>query len=104
MSDVERLREERQRLKKQYRGQYEYLAQLLFERDPIGINFGDNLDEYEPETGTILPRLSECTGPADLARVMHEEFVHWFGADTAGPLEPYLRIAEEAWPKLNGSP
>jgi hypothetical protein len=31
---------------------------LLFEADPMGINFGDNADEYDPETSSILPRIN----------------------------------------------
>ena len=52
------------------------LAQILFEEDPIGINFTDNTDEYEPEAGTILrsrliakrrSRSRTCSTPSSFA-------------------------------------
>jgi hypothetical protein len=49
---------EREQLKKQYGSLYDTASGLLFESDPIGINFEDNTDEYEPEAATILPRLA----------------------------------------------
>lgn len=60
------------------------LRKSFFTHDPIGINFGSNQDEYDPEVGTIIPRLSGCQSQADVLVVVHEEFVRWFGADTAG--------------------
>lgn len=103
MTTTEQLRAERRRLKEQYGDQFEWLSRLFFENDPIGINFGDNTDEYEPEVGTILPRIAECEGAKDLERVIHEEFQRWFDEDTAGPRERYSRIAELAWAYLRAS-
>ncbi len=88
---------ERQRLKAEYRGLFDELAALLFRHDPVGINFEDNTDEYEPEVGTILPRLRSCHSPDDVRRVVHQEFVRWFDADIAGPEERYAKIATEIW-------
>jgi hypothetical protein len=71
----------------------------LFSHDPIGINFGDtdNPDEYEPETGTILPRLAACTSSDEVLQVVHQEFVRWFDLDTAGPPERYAQVALDLW-------
>jgi hypothetical protein len=33
----------------------------------------------------------------ELQRVVHEELVRWFDADTARPLERYARIAARIW-------
>jgi len=75
---------------------FDSVAALLFRHDPIGIAFDNpNTDEYEPETGTILPRLRGCESASDVRRVVHEEFVRWFGAGTAGPEERYSEIASE---------
>lgn len=64
----------------------------------MGIAFeNENADEYDPETGTILPRLENCASASDVLSMIHEEFVRWFGADTAGPLELYSDIAFEIW-------
>jgi hypothetical protein len=76
------------------------LGRILFDEDPIGIALGSNFDEYEPEAFTILPRLAGCTSVDDVRRVVHEEFVTWFGASTAGPPEKYQRIAERVWDEV----
>jgi hypothetical protein len=69
-----------------------------FRHDPIGIAFdNENTDEYDPETGTILPRLRNCEAASDVLRVVHEEFVRWFDAGNAGPVEQYGDIASEVW-------
>ena len=34
------------------------LRECFFKHDPIGINRESNQDEYDPEVGTIIPRLS----------------------------------------------
>ena len=93
----ERIAEERRLLKAEYGRFFEEICALLFRHDPIGINFETNEDEYEPEAGTILPRLRICRSVDDVRRVVHEEFVRWFDADTAGPQEHYARIAAEMW-------
>ena len=51
---------EERRLRAEYKTLFDSQAALLLRHNPIGINFDfdDNGDEYEPEAGTILPRLS----------------------------------------------
>ncbi len=74
------------------------MAALLFRHDLVGIAFeNENTDEYEPETGTILPRLRGCESASEALRVVHEAFVPWFDAGTAGPEERYAEIASEIW-------
>ncbi len=97
MSERERILRERAALRQQFGALFDDLSAALFRHDPIGINFGTNRDEYDPEVGTILPRLKDCTSEADVARVTHEEFVRWFGADDAGPIERYAKAADEIW-------
>lgn len=90
--------EERRQLKAEYGELFEAVSSLLFRHDPIGIAFdNENTDEYDPETGTILPRLRNCESAGDVLRVVHEEFVHWFDAEIAGPEERYASIASEIW-------
>jgi hypothetical protein len=94
----EEILRERRQLRAQYGLLFDSVAALLFRHDPIGIAFdNENIDEYEPEAGTILPRLRSCESPADALRAIHEEFVRWFDADTAGPEERYAEIASETW-------
>lgn len=89
---------ERRELRAQYGLLFDSVAALLFKHDPIGIAFdNENIDEYEPEAGTILPRLRNCESSADVLRVTHEEFVRWFDANTAGRVESYGEIASEIW-------
>jgi Zn-finger nucleic acid-binding protein len=87
-------------LRQEFGDLYDRIVQILWEADPIGLDFDDPghpSDEYAPEARTILPRLSECQGPDDVQRVAHEEFVRWFDPDSAGPLARYRQIAEELW-------
>jgi hypothetical protein len=93
----EQILEERRQLKAEYGELFESVSSLLFRHDPIGINFEENTDEYNAETGTILPRLRSCESPSDALRVVHEEFVRWFDVATAGPQEHYAQIASEIW-------
>jgi hypothetical protein len=92
--------EERQR---RLVGQEDTVAQLerlLFEDDPIGINFEENVDEYRAEAETITLRLPEATSEDELLRIVHEEFVQWFDAHTAGPPGRYAGIASGIWAML----
>jgi hypothetical protein len=73
------------------------VSEILFRHDPIGINFESNADEYDPEAGTILPRLFDCQCLKDVHQVVYEEFVRWFDESTAGPFEIYDSIAKEIW-------
>lgn len=93
----EEIREERRRLKAEYGELFDAAAAVLFHHDPVGINFETNRDEYEPEVGTILPKLRKCCSQDDVLKVVHEEFVRWFDAATAGPPEHYRQIASDIW-------
>jgi hypothetical protein len=71
---------------------------LLREADPIGlIAVGAPDHEYEPEAGTLVPRLREAASTADVQRIVHQEFVRWFGEDIAGPFESYADVAGTIW-------
>ncbi len=69
--------------------------------DPIGLlAVGAPADEYRPEIGTILPRLSAADSEDDVLVIVHEEFVRWFGASIAGPTTAYRTIASRIWDAL----
>lgn len=73
------------------------VTRLLIDADPVNlIAIGAPKDEYDPEVGTILPRLKEATSPEDVTKIIHEEFTKWFGED-AGPIEAYADVAEQIW-------
>lgn len=66
--------------------------------DPIGLlGMGAPGDEYEPEVGTVLPRLRNATSADDVEQILHEEFSRWFGPDQAGPRDVYHQPAGEIW-------
>ena len=79
--------ESRRKLREQYGALFNSVSSLLYQHDPIGINFGDNPEEYDLEAGTILPRLRNCQTLVDVHKAVYAEFVRWFDADTAGSPE-----------------
>jgi hypothetical protein len=87
----------RRRLRDEYGQLFDMLAGLLFREDPVGINFETNTSEYEPEAETILPRLRQCQSADDVRRVVHQEFVRWFGDSTAGAEARYASVASKVW-------
>lgn len=84
-------------LKQKYGEVFSAVSAALFEADPVGINFNSNTDEYEPEAGTIVPRLGLCNGPSDVQQVVYEEFLRWFSADTVGPRSQYESVSSAIW-------
>jgi hypothetical protein len=100
MDDREKVRRRRLELRREFKALYQQVTLILFEEDPSGINFKTNTDEYEPEAGTILPRLRECSTADDVRAVVHEEFVRWFGAEIAGSAEKYISAAKRIWAAL----
>jgi hypothetical protein len=94
----EQILEERRRLRMEYGDLFDTISGLLFRAHPVGISFdNENRDEYDPEAGTIVPRLKACKSAEDVLRVMHEEYVHWFDLATAGSREHYQQVASEIW-------
>ena len=89
--------ERRKELRREYGELFDRMSAIFFRHDPIGINFEDNTDEYDPEVGTILPRLAACGSAIEVRRVVFEEFCTWFGRETVGDEGKYVGIAEEVW-------
>jgi len=99
----EEILKERRELKAEYGHLFDSVAALLYRHDPVGIAFENpNTDEYDPETGTILPRLRGCESASDVRRIVYEEFVRWFDTETAGPEVAYAEIASEIWQLWQG--
>ena len=88
---------ERKKLKGDYKVLFEETSAILFRHDPIGLDFETNIDEYDPEARTILPRLPSCSSAEDVTQIVHEEFVRWFDRDVAGPASQYAEPAQEIW-------
>ena len=88
---------ERDAIKRQYGTLFASISHALFEADPVGINFDVNTDEYEPETGTIIPRLGSAKSAEDVQAIVYEEFCRWFDPITPGPREKYASVSAEIW-------
>jgi hypothetical protein len=89
--------QKRKAVRQEYGALFDALSKLLFEADPIGINFETNTDEYEPEVGAIIPQLEHANTEDDARQIIHAEFCRWFDAKTAGPIEAYGEIAAKVW-------
>lgn len=72
-----------QSMKKKYSTLYSKIESILFQYDLMGINFGNNFDEYSPEVNTILPRLEHANNFNDVAIVIRQEFQYWFKENIA---------------------
>lgn len=94
---IEKERTARDLVRKENPKLFAAVSKAMFERDPIGINFKTNTDEYDAEAGTVIPRLTICSSWQDVATVLHEEFVRWFGAETAGPRTRYVELSKDIW-------
>ena len=81
----------------EYKELYLKVEAILFQADPIDINYGHNSDEYSPEVGTILPRLKHASSADDVLHIVHEEFSRWFGAEEVGPKSRFEKVANEVW-------
>jgi hypothetical protein len=82
--------------KRDYRRLFDEVRAILNRHDPMGlIAIGCPDDEYEPEVGTILPRLSRANGPADVEVIVAEEFLDWF-AERLAP-ETVSAVAADVW-------
>ena len=95
---MEHVQEQRRLLRQYYTALYDDVSSILFRHDPMGINFETNTDEYEPEVGTILPRLKEANSEDDLTRIIHQEFIRWFNGDNlVGEPAKYKLISGDIW-------
>ena len=96
-SERDQIQATRTELKKSHAAVFDSISALLFEADPIGINFGSNTGEYDPEVGTILPRLPSAKTPAEVQAIVHEEFCKWFDEEDVGPIARYEVVAQRIW-------
>jgi hypothetical protein len=88
---------DRKEIKKQYGKLFDAISAALFEADAIGINIGDNTDEYDPEAGTIIPRLKTAKSAEDVEIIINEEFIKWFGQEYSSSNNEYKLVSEKIW-------
>lgn len=93
---------DRRRMKRDYATLYAEVRAILNKHDPVGlIEMGAPADEYEPEVGTILPRLRETASPDDVQRVLHGEFEWWFGTEVGMfSYAEFAPVADDVWRAL----
>lgn len=98
--------EERKRTKTDYGAFFAEVLAIITRHDPMGVVYPEaplaGQTEYEPETGTIIPRLQGVRTIDDVQRIIDEEFDRWFWAGVSQrPRAPYQAIAEEIWAAWN---
>ncbi len=76
---------------------FDEVSAALLAADPLGINTGGNIDEYDPEAGTILPRLQDAHSADDVQVIVYEECCRWFGMENAGASGRYEEVSEIIW-------
>ena len=86
-------------LKSKYKDLYSEIESILSKHDPMGIDFEKNTDEYDPEVGTILPRLKEANNENDVLDIVYHELAKWFGITEVGTKNKtvYRSIAHDIW-------
>lgn len=82
------------------RGQESLVTQIqaiLFEDDPMGINFGSNTDEYKFEAQLIVIAMTDkpSVDAQTATALVHGVFVHTFGPEIAPASDRYQRSAEQ---------
>jgi hypothetical protein len=84
-------------LKIQFGALFQEVSAALFAADPVGINSGGNTHEYDPQAGTIIPRLGEAHSADNVQVILFEEFCRWFGKGSAGDIGRYEEVSEIIW-------
>jgi hypothetical protein len=79
-------------LRRQYAGLYEDLESILSRHDPDR-DFV-NLDGYNPEVATIIPKVVNATSRREVEQVLLDEFDGWFGPETE---EAFESVAAEVF-------
>ena len=73
------------------------ISAILFAEDPIGINLGQNTDEYDGEAERIGEILNVAKSVEELQKNIYEIFVIMFDKDIAGVPSRYEMIAKAVW-------
>jgi hypothetical protein len=85
-------------MKARYQSLVAAVARAIDDADPIGLlEGGAPADEYGPEIGTIVPRVVKARNADEVTAMLHEEFLRWFGEETAGPAQAYEAAARDIW-------
>ena len=88
---------ERTELKRRFGTLFDEVSAALFAADPRSINSGVNIDAYDPEAGTILPRLQDAHSADDVQVIVYEECCRRFGKENAGAIGRCEEVSEIIW-------
>ena len=76
-----------------------HISTILYECDPVCLNYGFNDDEYDPEAISIIYELQDAKSAQDSSDIVIRQIQEWFGED----LSPYkdngkfLRMCQRIW-------
>lgn len=87
----------RRELKARNPAYFEAMSAILFEHDPVGINYVTNCDEYDSETATIIPRLPECKSESDVRTLLQDVLLSWFTEQLVPDDDVVYAIARDIW-------
>jgi hypothetical protein len=76
------------------------VTRILFRYDPVGINFGHNEDEYDPEAHDIIRKLQDNNMCAPTTHICKTVFAFWFDPEIAEGFTQYEKMANDidaAW-------
>ncbi len=88
---------ERENPKVRFGRLFDEVSAALFAADPIGVNVGRNTHEYDPEAGTILPRLQDAHSADDVQVIVYEEFCRRLDRAKVGEIGRYEEVSEIIW-------
>ncbi len=85
-------------MERRYQALVAAVERAINDSDPIGLlEGGAPADEYGPEIGTIVPMVVNARSVDEVTAMLHEEFLRWFGEETAGPAQVYEAAARHIW-------
>lgn len=67
------------------------ITSILFQHDPMIINFEDNIGEYNLEAKEIVSLLKENTSQNDIIEILDIVMSKWFGKDWAEINKKYTK-------------
>jgi len=73
------------------------ISEIMFELDPIGINFEDNEDEYDSEAEQVLAIVYKVKSVDELEQKIVSLFKSMFSDDDIQENAVYAEIARRIW-------
>jgi hypothetical protein len=94
----ESIEDYKKRRREEYGELFDKVSTILFEHDPVELDYETNIDEYEPEARRIMPLIKQADDVNHLATLLRNVFVQMFEGDDIDRKEGvYLQIAAKIW-------